>query len=50
MYKRQVDNTPEWATVLGLTDFNTLLDPTVIAMLGIFITLMGTVSGMVRGR
>ena len=45
-----VDNTPEWATVLGLTDFNTLLDPTVIAMLGIFITLMGTISGMVRGR
>ena len=45
-----VDNTPEWATSLGLTDFNTLLDPTVIAMLGIFITLLGTVAQMARGR
>jgi hypothetical protein len=45
-----VDEVPEWAQSMGLTDFNTLLDPTVIAMFGIFITLLGTVLQMVRGR
>jgi len=46
----KVDEVPEWAKTLGLTDINTLLDPTVIAMFGIFITLLGTVSQMARGR
>ena len=45
-----VDEVPEWAKSLGLNNFNTLLDPTVIAMFGIFITLLGTVAQMVRGR
>ena len=45
-----VDSTPEWATSLGLNDLNTLLDPTVIAIFGIFITLLGTVAQMARGR
>ena len=45
-----VDDVPEWAKSLGLNNFNTLLDPTVIAMFGIFITLLGTVLQMVRGR
>ena len=46
----KVDEVPEWAKSLGLTDINTLLDPTVIAMFGIFITLLGTVAQMARGR
>ena len=45
-----VDEVPEWAQSMGLTDINQLLDPTVIAMLGIFITLLGTVAQMARGR
>ena len=45
-----VDEVPEWAQNIGLNDFNTLLDPTVIAIFGIFLTLLGTVAQMVRGR
>ena len=45
-----VDEVPEWAQSMGLTDINQLLDPTVIAMFGIFITLLGTVAQMARGR
>tara|TARA_B100000700_G_C14550109_1_gene626133 strand:- start:357 stop:656 length:300 start_codon:yes stop_codon:yes gene_type:complete len=45
-----VDNVPQWAQNMGLNDFNTLLDPTVIAIFGIFLTLLGTVAQMVRGR
>ena len=45
-----VDEVPEWAQSLGLNDVNQLLDPTVIAIFGIFITLLGTVAQMARGR
>ena len=45
-----VDEVPEWAQNLGLNDVNQLLDPTVIAIFGIFITLLGTVAQMARGR
>jgi len=45
-----VDEVPEWAQNMGLNDVNQLLDPTVIAIFGIFITLLGTVAQMARGR
>ena len=45
-----VDDVPEWAQNMGLNDVNQLLDPTVIAIFGIFLTLLGTVAQMVRGR